>query len=163
MQIVLRILVALLGLGGAAGAGFTGYVVQDAQAKEEQKVCRQLGVSSLDEAVKLKELFLQAGALTPKQVQEHNDAIEIILRNSWGIWFLYAAGGLGLFGTFLGLFQQSKCAAAVLLAAAIGPAVIMPPATLPGLAVMTGALPVAGLLAFFIGPTQRRPRASSEE
>jgi hypothetical protein len=163
MQIVLRIFVILLGLGGAVGAGFTGFVVQDALSKEEQKVCQQLKVSSMDEALKLKEVFLQAGAFTPKQVQEHNEAIENILRSRWGVWFLYTAGALGLFGTFLGLFLQSKCAAAVLLAAAVGPAVIMPPATLLGLAITTGALPLAGLLAIFIRPTQRTRRAQSGE
>ncbi len=90
-------------------------------------------------------------------MEQLNYGLEVYLRSRKGIWFLYAAGGLGLFGVFLGLFGKGKAAALVLLVAIVGPLAIMPPVALPGVLMFTGALPVAGLLALLLRPGPLTP------
>jgi len=161
MQIVLRVLVILLALLGIGGALLIAIGLHFILAGAEMTIPPSLGVSSMEEAIKRAE--------TGPALQVPNEmaatlprALEAYPRNRKGVWFLDAVGPLGLFAIILCLFGKGKCAAALLLVAFVGPVVIMPVDDRFGIILFTGALPVAGLLAFFIRSTQRPPLAGSE-
>lgn len=178
MQSVVRMLVALLALAGATGAALTGYIRQGNLEHEEKEACKKYHVQSMDEAVKQIEATLaQAPA---SEIQKYNAERELSLRESWGAWILYAAGGLALVGTFLAVLGWGKSAAVILLAAPVGPAVILRPPMLRDVAKVISALSAqtsledlflalaliamlaAGLLAFLIR-TPKRPAPAAEE
>jgi hypothetical protein len=130
----------------------------------ERAVCNQLGVNSMDEVTRIPEKTLQAQVerATPDDLETRNLQMEEYYRSTRGIWFLYAAAGLGLLGTFLILFEQGLSAAILLLVAILGPALVLPQGLILYLLMYTGALPLAGLLAFFVRPKPRLSRATAE-
>jgi hypothetical protein len=154
MRILVRVYVVLLALGGIGGAVLAAQVLHEVAAHTEEVVCNRLRVPSMEDALKHSEVFVPPNSLEASQIQELNNVLDGYLARRQAIWFLYGASALGLFGLVLALRQRGKSAAAVLLAAAAGPALVLPLNALPGLMMVTAALPMAGLLALLI----RRPK-----
>ncbi len=161
MQVVLRVFVILLALGGIGGALLLAVGVHFHLAGAEFAVPLSLGVPSMEEAIKRAETG--PGLQVPNEMAATlPKALEAYPRNRKGVWFLDAAAPLGLFAIVLALLGKGKSAAALLLTAFVGPILIMPADAHVGIILFTGALPLAGLLAFFIRSTQRPPLASAE-
>jgi hypothetical protein len=163
MRIVLLVFVILLALAGAGGATFFALGVRISQGTSDLVAREYVNVASMEEVLTRSEVRLQPLYSTPANVQIVNNAVEAYVRGKSCIWFLFGAAALALFGIVLAAFQQGKCAAAVFLAAFIGPAILMPPLALPFFAILAGALPVAGLLAIFIRPKQPARLEPSED
>lgn len=149
MQIVVRVLVALLALAGAGGAIFTAMLLQAILIVTATEVREEYGIDSIEE-------YSQLPSRAVGQFRSQQDAdlanlkLDLYLRTSKGLWFLYTTGGFALFGLFLAVFGQGKSAAAILLVAPLGPVVILPFLSLLLAAPFISPLPLAGLLAFLI-------------
>ncbi len=162
MQIVLRVLVTLLGLGGAAGAVFAATMADVGMSAAEKKICDGLGVSSIEAILKQAQINTKAKGLTPAEAEQLNSGLEVYLRISRGIWFLYGAGAFGVLGIVFALLSMGKSAAAFLLTAIIPAVVILPLLLVLLIGVFIAALPAAGLLAIFIRAPRPSPALSDE-
>jgi hypothetical protein len=99
---------------------------------------------------------------SPRDIEKLNRMYEDHKRVSASLWFLYAAAGLGLAGMLLALFQKGISAAILLVVAAVGPMVLLPLEKLLVVLLFLGALPLAGIFAFFVRPKPPPSLANAE-
>jgi hypothetical protein len=165
MQIFLRILVGLFALAGAGGAGVMGSVLlidhkkeQDTFKKDQELFRGAAKDLTFEKILVLGTLFREKG--NEQKAQEWLDRYYAQERSTW---FLLGAAGFGLLGLIFSSFGKGKSAGLLLLAAPVGPALLMPPDNLKVLAAFIGGLPLAGLLAFLFVRVRSRPRSVRDD
>ncbi|HEV3258624.1 MAG TPA: hypothetical protein VG013_17240 [Gemmataceae bacterium] len=147
----MRIAVLILAILGAAGSGFLGvrWMTDSLTNKDQIEADRA-------QAEKLRPLLNLMGEADPKmkaQLADYDAKYHNAIQAMKAYPFLLAGVGLGVWGGLLGLARRGKSGAALLLVAALGPAVLLPKTL-----IFTFCLILAGLLCLLVRP-RRRARA----
>jgi hypothetical protein len=148
-QIVLRLIVLILGIGGGGLAGVLGLKGYLNTHDPVQKAAHEANKTFLKEREK-------AGPAATL-VSETQKEVERIEKVSVVCYFLLAGGVLGLAGGVLAFLRLGKVAAPLMVLPAVGAGVIVPPSL-----ILNSPLMLGGLLAILIKGAPRaikRPRA----
>jgi hypothetical protein len=161
MQVFVRIIVALLALGGAGGSFLVGAAIHAVQDETEKDFKAKTGMT-LSQGLEGSAANAQANLSPNTNVDDVNKLLELARRVMLSFWFLYAAAGFGVLGMLFACFGKGKSAGLLLLVAPAGPFALLPQVVWVPLAIFVGALPVAGLLAFCFVRV-RSPRPARED
>jgi hypothetical protein len=154
--IVLRVGALVLALLGSAGSLFLAYQWRSDFEKEKEKIA--LGLAFLEFAGEIEKEVPP----DPKQAEalaKARAAYDQLARAVRAIRFLFAGAALGLLGGLLALLGRTSCAAALLLVAAAGPAVLLPLTLVFTCPLVLGGLLALGASLLGLGATPRPSRA----
>src|SRR5262245_19838655 len=124
MQIVLRIFVALLALGGAAGSAFLALGFNTVLTEADEIVRARMNLS-IAEASKLSTDDMATKVKSPRAFDVVKGALDDFNRCAKVMWFFYAGAALGFLGMLYAVSGKGKSAAALLLVSIVGPVLLL--------------------------------------
>jgi hypothetical protein len=145
---LMRILVFILALLGTGLSAAVGYIWMD----QMQKSSGELG--NIHARIEKDREAAKRGGLSQENLASKEEAYQTLVRLN-RVWpFLLAGAALGLFGGVLALARRGKLAAALMLAAAVAPVILLP---IPQTLVAVAGLALGGLLALLVKSRQSEP------